>query len=256
MQADNRGRHQLRHRRQLSVSRLDGVQSLSAKRQPLLLLLVPLEDTGIQVPAVIIKAHSAVSDQLADIIRGLLLQVRETHHDVCYLDPGVVDIVLHFDVALPEPQQAHESVAQHGVAQVTDMRGFVGIDAGVLHDDLRPAAGSSIRRDRSRGCRSAQGKKRGRQCGAVEVKVQKPRARNFHPLHAVQRQKLRDDLLGDFARCLPELPGQLKAGGYGKVAHLDRGRESQDGLVHFVPEYALHNLHEPTPHALLDFQVH
>ena len=57
--------------------------------------------------------------------------------DVGDLHAGVVDVVLHFDAIAGGPQDAHERVAEHGVAHVTDVRGFVRIDAGVLDHFLR-----------------------------------------------------------------------------------------------------------------------
>ena len=58
--------------------------------------------------------------------------------DVSDLDAGVVDVVLDFDPFAGGLENAHERVAQHRVANVTDVRGFVGIDAGVLDHLLRP----------------------------------------------------------------------------------------------------------------------
>ena len=69
----------------------------------------------------------------------------ETHHHVGHLHAGVVDVVLHFDVAAGGAQHADEGVAQDGVAQVPDVRGFVGIDVGVLDDDLFRLDGGSQR---------------------------------------------------------------------------------------------------------------
>ncbi len=60
----------------------------------------------------------------------------ETHHHVGNLHAGIVDVVLDFDVLAAEAQQAHKGVAQNGVAQVADVRGLVGIDAGVFDQDF------------------------------------------------------------------------------------------------------------------------
>ena len=62
--------------------------------------------------------------------------MNESDHHVGHLDAGVVDVVLNVDGVSGGAQQANESVAQDGVAQVPDMRGLVGIDAGVLDQDL------------------------------------------------------------------------------------------------------------------------
>ena len=57
--------------------------------------------------------------------------------DVGNLDAGVVDVVLNFDAIAGGLQDAHKRVAEHGIANVTDVRGFVRIDAGVLDHLLR-----------------------------------------------------------------------------------------------------------------------
>ena len=65
--------------------------------------------------------------------------------DVGDLDAGVVEIVLHLDVVAQEALAADEDVAEHGVAQVADVRRLVGVDVGVLDDDLARTAGPGPR---------------------------------------------------------------------------------------------------------------
>ena len=60
----------------------------------------------------------------------------EADHHVGHLHAGVVDVVLHLDALPARAQHAHERIAQRGVAQVPDVRRLVGIDVGVLDDDL------------------------------------------------------------------------------------------------------------------------
>ena len=57
-------------------------------------------------------------------------------HHVRHLHAGIVDIVLHFHLLRAGTQHAHKGIAQRGIAQVPDVRRFVGIDIGVLDDDL------------------------------------------------------------------------------------------------------------------------
>ena len=52
------------------------------------------------------------------------------------LHSGVVDVVLHFDAIAGGAQNVHERVAEHGVAHVTDVRGLIWVDAGVLDHQL------------------------------------------------------------------------------------------------------------------------
>ncbi len=61
--------------------------------------------------------------------------------DVGDLDAGVVEVVLHLDVVAQEALAADEDVAEHGIAQVADVGRLVGVDVGVLDDDLARAGG-------------------------------------------------------------------------------------------------------------------
>ena len=66
----------------------------------------------------------------------LLLEMQKADDDVGDLDAGVVDVVLHVDFVAGGAEQAHKGVAENGVAQVADVRGLVGIDAGVLDERM------------------------------------------------------------------------------------------------------------------------
>ncbi len=60
------------------------------------------------------------------------------------LNAGVVDVVLHADLVaalvVVGAEEALEGVAEDGVAEVADVGGFVGIDAGVLDEAEAGAA--------------------------------------------------------------------------------------------------------------------
>src|SRR5579862_6149102 len=60
----------------------------------------------------------------------------ETCDYVGYLDTGVVDVVLDLDHPSAGAKHADERVAEHRVAEMADVGGLVGIDIGVLDDDL------------------------------------------------------------------------------------------------------------------------
>ncbi len=92
-------------------------------------------------------------------------QVHEAHHHVGELHAGVVDVVLHLDRLAQGAQGPRQHVAQHGVAQVADVRRLVGVDVGVLDDDLATAglSGSGTSRPRATGRRAPPG--RGRRSG-------------------------------------------------------------------------------------------
>ena len=65
-----------------------------------------------------------------------MFQVMEAHHHIGHLHAGIVDVILHFHAVPAGTQHTHECIAQRGVAQMPDVRRFVGIDIGVLDDDL------------------------------------------------------------------------------------------------------------------------
>ena len=72
----------------------------------------------------------------------------ESHDDVGHLHAGVVDVVLHLDLPA-EARSIRTNVSPRiGVAQVSDVGGLVGIDIGVLDDDLA-AGGPGLRRARA-----------------------------------------------------------------------------------------------------------
>ncbi len=54
-----------------------------------------------------------------------------------HLNTGIVDVVLHVDLVPGGAQQAHKGVAENRIPQMPDVRGFVGIDAGVLDQGIR-----------------------------------------------------------------------------------------------------------------------
>src|SRR5262245_33314061 len=60
----------------------------------------------------------------------------EAHHDVSHLYAGVIDIILHFDVASTAEQHAYERVAENRIAEVADVSGFIRVDIGMLDDGL------------------------------------------------------------------------------------------------------------------------
>ncbi len=62
--------------------------------------------------------------------------MRETHNHISDLHASVIDVVLHVDFPSRKAQQADERVAKNCVAQVADVGGLVGIDAGVLYQNF------------------------------------------------------------------------------------------------------------------------
>ena len=103
---------------------------------------VPLRGAGVEVPAVVVErfgdvglaALFAVGDEGADFGDGFAFELEEADDDVGNLDAGVVDVVLDIDLLAGGAEQADKGVAEDGVAEMADVGGLVGIDAGVLYE--------------------------------------------------------------------------------------------------------------------------
>jgi hypothetical protein len=113
---------------------LDGVKDLRSQGLAVWIGRVEIPDPRVQVPAVVVEA---AVDPL-HLRQAHLLEVDKPHHDVGDLDTRVVDVVLDADLEAPIPEQADEAIAETGVSEVPDVGRLVGVDAGVLDDDLAP----------------------------------------------------------------------------------------------------------------------
>ncbi len=82
-----------------------------------------LRDAGVEIPADVVESRR--ESQGAHVINGFLFEVKKSENYVGDLDARVVDVVLNFDVAAGVAEDADEGVAQDGVAQVADVRGFI-----------------------------------------------------------------------------------------------------------------------------------
>ena len=129
-----------------------------AKALPCFILLgatagVPLRCARVKIPAVVIDPYAAalkLSQQLPDVCERSAFQVQKAHHHISHLYAGVVDIVLHVHLVPGGAQQAHKRIAQDCIAQMADVRGLVGINAGVLDQCMTPGQfRRSLRRRRS-----------------------------------------------------------------------------------------------------------
>jgi len=91
-------------------------------------------DLRVEIPAVIVEWMVFRERRIErfDPLEVHLLDMKKSDDDVSHLDAGVVDVILDFDAVAGSLQDAYEGVAQHGVAHVTDVRGFVWVDARVL----------------------------------------------------------------------------------------------------------------------------
>ena len=177
------------------------------------ILFVPLRDLGVQIPAVVIEA-CGVGD-LADSFGRAPVADSQTDDDVGDLNAEIVDVVLDLHRHAAELEHASERVAERGIAKVTDVRGLVRIDRGVLDD------GFLTRRDLRRNVAT---QPRDQECRPLEIEVQVPVGSGDDARHARQRPQSRDELLRDDARRLSKRSRQLERHGHRKVAKRSVGR--------------------------------
>ena len=207
---------------------LDSVQGLKSNFKVLLVLLVPLRDAGVEVPTVIVEARGR-GDEGCDLVSRLLLEVHESHDNVSDLNAGVVDVVLDVDGVSGSTEEADKGIAQDGVAQMADVGGLVGIDAGVLDEDLAFDVSGTFAGviEDSNGSLGSE-----RTCGRItlEAGVDVPGAGDLEFVEAIGYRHLRDDCFGDLAWSLAEPLGQLKGERHGELAHFDLGRGVDDDV--------------------------
>ncbi len=175
--------------------------------------------------------------------------MQEAHDDVGDLDAGVVDVVLHVDFVAGGAEQAHKGVAEDGVAQMADVRGLVGIDAGVL--DKGHCVGQTFGREQ---CLVGGDQSRG--CGTIEARVDVAGAGHFESGEAFDGTERGDDFLRDDFGRLAQRARQLQSDGRGDLAECRSGGVSRgivlDVEIVFFFQHGAKTLAEP----LLQFQIH
>ena len=140
-----------------------------------------------------------------------MFEVMKADDDVGHLHAGVIDVVLHLHALATRAHHAHECIAQRGVAQMPDMRRFIGVDVGVLDDDL--AAG--------RGCGFGRwGKQSLRIAGSVDTDVDVSAAGHLERRDTRNRTNFSHQFRCNLARRLLQLFGQLECGGHGQFAEI------------------------------------
>ena len=147
MPPQDRRRNQLRNFSSLVAAVLDLVQRGVAQFLPRLVLLVsparvPLRGLCIKVPTVVVDSLILLLEfiqQQTRVGQRFAFEMQKSHHHIGHLNAGIVDVVLHIHLLPGGAQQADKRVTQNRVAQVANVRGLVGIDAGVLHQRVNPA---------------------------------------------------------------------------------------------------------------------
>ena len=170
-----------------------------------------LRDAGVEIPADVVEP--GCESEGANVVNGFLLEVQKPENYVGDLNAGVVDVILNFDVPARVAQQADEGVAQHGVAQVADVRRFVRVDCGVLNDCLgRIGTGG-------RGALLGLDERACEKFCAVEEKIQVSGACHFDPSDAWNWLQRIRNFLCQRARCLLQALGEFEANRRGCFAH-------------------------------------
>ncbi len=227
---------------------------------------VPLRGVRVEVPAIkidalpttcggancacgaILKAAGCFArfDKGSNLSDRFLFDVQEPDNHIRHLNAGVVDVVLHVDLLSGGAQQAHKRIAEDCVAQMPDVCGLVGIDAGVLHQYVATCGGanfSGICDGANAGC-------------AIEPRVDVARARGFESGETLYRTQRRDDLLRDDLGRLAERASQLQSDRRGQFAELQVRRNLQRNVLRFEVVLRFENTAQVLSEPLLQFEIH
>jgi hypothetical protein len=138
---------------------------------------VPLRDAGVEIPTVEVDALIGLEEFGEKFSRGeevFSFEMDETYDHVGDLNAGVVDVILDAYVVAGfvavVAEEALKGVAEDGIAEVADVGGFIGVDAGVFDETETGAADFGV----LVGCDTAE---RG---GAVEAYVEIACSSDFH----------------------------------------------------------------------------
>ena len=119
-------------------------------------------------------------------------EVDEADDDVGDLNAGVVDVVLHADFVaafvVVGAEETLKGVAEDGVAEVADVRGLVGVDAGVFDEAEAGAADVGVLVSGDTADSS----------GAVEADVEVARSGDFDAGDAGKFRESRGEFGGEF----------------------------------------------------------
>src|SRR5271157_3994021 len=158
--------------------------------------------------------------------------MHEADYHVRHLRAGVVNVVLDVNRVARGAQQPHKCIAENGIAQVPDVRRLVGIDAGMLNQnvatDIR-AAFASVSGNFN--LRSA-ARQNLRRLVTLQTSVDVARACDFELLEAIRQRQLSDGVFRDLARSFAQALGQFERERQRELAHLHRRRLIDDDVGH------------------------
>ena len=180
------GRDQLGDCRSFAAGIFDRMKRFAAGLQMFFVLLIPLRDTGVEIPTVVIEARP--SGEGFDFRARFVLAVSEPHDHVGHLHTGVVNVVLYVDFPACIAQQPDKRIAKNSVAQMADVGSLVGIDTRVFDQNL---SRGNIRR------RLLVGGELGCHPGPIDSHVQIARRSDLHFGNAFDGADFRTDDFGN-----------------------------------------------------------
>src|SRR5260370_10262372 len=154
---------------------------------------------GVDITTQIIEAR--LLRELLNLSLRLLFQARKPDHHVGHLHASVINVVLYVNVSAGGAQQANESISQNGIAQMANMGGLIGVDAGVLDQDLLPASLLPG---------FLPGGKPLSKCAARDTNINVARAGNLELFNAWNLVDSGNNFFGDLAWGLAQLFGQFE----------------------------------------------
>src|SRR5688572_14669036 len=188
-------RDHVTHVREFANAGFNGVQGVMPPSSLVLLVLGKvLRYAGVEIPADIIEAR--LFGESFDFSQAALLKEVETGHNVGHLHPGVIDVVLHLDHVAHRAHHPHERVAQYRISQMSNMRGFIGVDVGVFNDHLAGVRLGTLR--------SSVGQQFAAVSSAVQPDIHIALPGDFHGADAGERGNRRGKLVGDSSRTFTE----------------------------------------------------
>src|ERR1700686_4172320 len=100
----------------------------------LLVFGVPVRNSRIKIPAVIVETW--LPPQGLNLRARFLLDLGKADAPISHLHAGIVDVVLDINFPAGRAQKPDEGIAENRIAQMSDVRGLIGIDARVLAPNL------------------------------------------------------------------------------------------------------------------------
>src|SRR5665213_2033090 len=171
----------------------------------------------------------------------------KAHYHIGNLHSGVVNVVLHIHFLPGSAQQLYKRVAQDCVAQVSNVRGLVGIDAGMLHQRMKSRRGTRRSLSASHSAPSS---------SSIEPRVDVSGACYVKPGKPGEFAKCTDNLLGNHLGRLAQFAGQFKCNRARQLAKLQVRRNLQRNVFDVEIVLLLQYRAEMVAELLLQFQIH